>query len=80
MRRTTGFLLGVAGLAAPVAAAVVGQMTPPPSLTVQRLAVLPAAARPAWQAYIARSTAAMARDKAALAAERRGLATIPAPP
>lgn len=80
MRRTTGFLLGVAGLAAPVAAAVVGQMTPPPSLTVQRLAMLPAAARPAWQAYIGRSTAAMARDKAALAAERRGLATIPTPP
>ncbi len=65
---------------APAAATVIGHMAPPPSLTVDRLAGLPPAQRNAWADYIARSTAAMARDKAALAAERQGLATIPAPP
>ncbi len=70
----------VATAATPLAAAVIGHMTPPPSLTVDRLAGLAPAARTAWTAYIARSTAAMAQDKAALAAERRGLATVPPPP
>lgn len=70
----------VATAAAPLAAAVIGHMTPPPSLTVDRLAGLAPAARTAWKAYIARSTAAMARDKAALAAERRGVAIVPPPP
>jgi len=65
---------------APAIAGVIGRMTPPPSLTVDRLSVMPPADRAAWQAYIARSSTAMARDKAALAAERRGLAAIPAPP
>ena len=67
-------------IATPVAAVVIGHMTPPPSLTPARLAGLAPAAKSAWTAYIARSDAAMARDKAALAAERQGLATIPAPP
>ncbi|MGP7796700.1 pectate lyase [Sphingomonas sp. CLY1604] len=66
--------------AVPAVAAVIGHMAPPPSLTVERLGALPPTARRAWADYIARSTAAMARDKAALAAERQGLATIPAPP
>ncbi len=70
----------VATAATPLAAAVIGHMTPPPSLAVDRLAGLAPAERAAWTAYIARSTAAMARDKAALATERRGLATVPPPP
>ncbi|GAA0677405.1 PelA/Pel-15E family pectate lyase [Sphingomonas insulae] len=77
----TAFLACVmATVAMPVAAAVVGHMTPPPSLTAERLSGLAPTARRTWADYIARSTAAMARDKAALAAERRGLATIPPPP
>jgi PelA/Pel-15E family pectate lyase len=70
----------VATAATPLAAAVIGHMTPPPSLTVDRLTGLAPAAQTAWKAYITRSTAAMAQDKAALAAERRGLATVPPPP
>ncbi len=75
---TLGFAMMAA--AAPVIAAVVGHMTPPPSLAVERLSTLPAAARGAWEDYLARSSAAMARDKAVLAAERQGLAAVPAPP
>ncbi len=80
MRRKTMFLMGLAMIGAPAAAAVIGHMTTPPALTLDRLSVLPAPSRAAWQAYIARSATAMARDKAALAAERAGLATVPAPP
>lgn len=65
---------------APAAATVIGHMAAPPSLTIDRLGALPPAQRNAWADYIARSTAAMARDKAALAAERQGLAAIPAAP
>lgn len=78
--RTWILMCLVATAATPLAAAVIGHMTPPPSLTVGRLAGLAPADRIAWQAYIARSTAAMAQDKAVLAAERRGLASVPPPP
>jgi len=70
----------VSTAAAPLAAAVIGHMTPPPSLTVDRLAELATAKRILWKSYMARSTMAMARDKAALATERRGLAAVPPPP
>lgn len=78
--RTLFLALVATATATPVMAAVIGHMTPPPSLTADRLAGLAPAARGAWADYIARSDAAMARDKAALAAERRGLTAIPAPP
>lgn len=77
----TLMLAGLATVAAtPALAAVIGHMTPPPSLTAERLEALPPAARATWSEYLARSAAAMARDKAALAAERQGLAPVPAPP
>lgn len=67
-------------LAVPATAQVIGQMTPAEPLTSQRVAMLPATDRAAWQAYLGRSAALMAADKAALLAERKGLATIPPPP
>ena len=80
MNRRTMMVVGLMAGATPLAAAVIGHMTPPPSLTVARLADVPPASRGVWQAYIARSATAMARDKAALAAERTGLAQVPPPP
>ena len=70
----------VAAAATPAVARVIGRMTPPPSLSAARLGALTPGARKAWSDYIARSNAAMMRDKAALAAERQGLGTIPPPP
>lgn len=67
-------------LALPASAEVLGQMTPAEPLTEARIARLPAAEREAWQAYLARSTALMAADKAALLAERKGLPAIPPGP
>ncbi|WP_204270921.1 hypothetical protein, partial [Escherichia coli] len=48
--------------------------------TEARIAALPKAEQGAWSAYLTRSRALMAADKAALAAERAGLAEVPAPP
>src|SRR5471032_2390864 len=61
----------------PLHASVVGTNTPAKSLTVDRVMTLPAAQRAPWLAYIKNSEAQMAADKAALAKEREGLATIP---
>jgi Pectic acid lyase len=61
----------------PLHASVVGTNTPAKSLTVERVMALPAAQRAPWLAYIKNSEAQMAADKAALAKEREGLATIP---
>lgn len=58
----------------------IGTIPPAPPLSAERVAALPAADRVAWQAYLARSDAARAADRAALAAERQGLATVPATP
>jgi PelA/Pel-15E family pectate lyase len=74
-------------LAAPLAlgpaalnAATIGTQTPAPPLTQALIdAEAPAAERAAWTAYLRRPEALMAADKASLAAEREGLATIPAP-
>ncbi len=60
-------------LAAPLllSAAVVGTNPPALPLTAERIATLPAAEQPAWQAYLARSRALMAKDKAFFAEELR---------
>lgn len=59
---------------------VIGQMTPAEPITKDRIAALPVGQQRAWNVYLDRSVALMAADKAALAAERQGLAEIPAPP
>lgn len=59
---------------------VVGRMTSAESLTVSRVAELPASERGPWTAYLERSQKRMAGDKAALAAEREGLAALPDSP
>ena len=68
---TMALLLGGAlGSAAMVEARVIGSMIPAAPITEARIATLPAAERAAWTAYLAKSRALMAADKAALAAER----------
>lgn len=81
MRRLKLMATGLAITSAPIGAAVIGHMTTPPPLTAARIAsVAPPAARADWAAYLQRSTAAMARDKAALEGERRAGAPVPPPP
>ncbi|PTT87739.1 pectate lyase [Pelomonas sp. HMWF004] len=63
-----------------VRAAQIGVIAPAASLTADRVAALPAAERAAWQGYLARSLAAAAADRAALATEREGMTPWPAPP
>ncbi|MES2441535.1 MAG: pectate lyase [Pseudomonadota bacterium] len=70
-------IVAIAGLAL---AAVIGQMTPAAPLNAARIAALPAAERAPWLAYLERSQALATADKAALAAERRGLAALPQDP
>ncbi|HEY1129427.1 MAG TPA: pectate lyase [Roseateles sp.] len=61
-------------------AATIGTIPPARALTAERVASLPAAERGAWQAYLVRSQAQRAADRAALASERQGLAAWPAAP
>lgn len=61
-------------------AAQIGVIPPAQPLTAARVAALPAAERAVWADYLARSDAQRAADRSALAAERKGLATWPAPP
>lgn len=61
-------------------ATVVGVSVAAPSLTQERIERLPKPQRPAWTAYLERSAQQAERDRAALAAERKGLATIPPAP
>ncbi|MFG6441658.1 pectate lyase [Roseateles sp. LKC17W] len=61
-------------------AAQIGAIPPAEALTTARVEALPLAERGAWQAYLARSDAQRAADRAVLAAERQGLAELPAPP
>ncbi|WP_334185135.1 pectate lyase [Novosphingobium sp.] len=75
-----GSLLASMGAPAPVQAKVIGTMTPAQPITAERIAALPAPEQAAWRTYLARSQAAMAQDKAVLAAERRGLAAVPEGP
>lgn len=67
-------------LSLPAGAAQIGTIPPAQALTAERVAALPAAERATWQAYLTRSDAQRAADRAALAAERQGLSTWPAPP
>ncbi|MFG6429137.1 pectate lyase [Roseateles sp. LYH14W] len=67
-------------LSSSVFAAQIGTIPPAQALTAERVAALPAAERAAWADYLARSDAQRAADRAALAAERKGLATWPAAP
>lgn len=65
--------VGVAACALSVAqAAVIGKTVPSPPLTAEALGALPADARAAWSAYLARSQAAHRADVEGLAAERSG--------
>ena len=61
-------------------ASVIGSSQPPQALTSQRIAALPAKKRALWQAYLKRSEAQRAADKATLAAERNSINPIPPPP
>jgi PelA/Pel-15E family pectate lyase len=71
-------LLVVACLASGVAwGAVVGTSTAAESISAERIRQMPAGERAAWMAYLERSNAQRAADKAALAAERKGLAAVP---
>jgi len=56
-------------VAAPAFATVVGVNTAAQAITADRIATLPPEAQPAWRAYLDRSVAQMAADRAALAAE-----------
>ncbi len=58
--------------AAVAQAGVIGSMTTAQPLTEARVAALEAGQQGAWRAYLERSRARMAADKAALAAERAG--------
>lgn len=80
--RAAALSLAALCLALPVAgrAATLSTMTPAQALDEARLAPLPAAERAPWMAYLARSRALMAADKAALAAEGHGPAGVPARP
>jgi PelA/Pel-15E family pectate lyase len=61
-------------------AKVVGVSQPAPSLTEVRIHQLPPAKRGPWMSYLLRSSAQEQVDRAALAAERKGLAAIPPRP
>lgn len=76
----TALLLGTALATTTIAEAkIVGTMTPAAPITDARIATLPPGERAAWTAYLAKSRALMAADKAALAAER-GDGPYPAAP
>lgn len=66
-------------LSSSVFGAQIGTIPPAQPLTAERVAALPVAERGAWADYLARSDAQRAADRAALAAERRGLARLPPP-
>lgn len=75
-------LIALCLAAAPAAlnAATIGTQTPAPPLTQAHIeANASAAERAAWLAYLSKSEALMAADKASFAAEREGLAKIPEP-
>jgi PelA/Pel-15E family pectate lyase len=72
------FLAASLTAVAPLAqAAVIGQNTPAEDISAARIAKLPADQQKAWLDYLTRSETQKKADKAALAAERVGLSTIP---
>ena len=64
--------LAIAAVPAVAGAQIIGHMTAAEPITRARIAQRPKAEQGVWLAYLARSTALMAADKAALAAERGG--------
>lgn len=72
--------IALAAVPAATLGEVIGRMTPAEPISEARIARLPAAEQPAWRAYLARSRALMAADKAALAAERAGGPVPEGPP
>lgn len=62
------------------AAKMIGYMTAAEPITEARIARLPEGQRAAWLAYLTRSRTLLLADKAALAAERKGLAKVPPAP
>jgi PelA/Pel-15E family pectate lyase len=84
IRAARCLLLGAAatllGAGVPGSAEVIGTMTPAEPLSEDRIAALSAAERTLWIEYWQRSVDRAAADKAALAAEREGLVSIPAGP
>ena len=79
-RRIAPIALLAATTATGFTAKVVGVSQPAPSLTQARIDQLPKSQRAAWTAYLQRSTAQEQADRAALAAERKGLTDIPPRP
>lgn len=81
MKFKAALLIACLGLSPAAAhAAVIGKQVPAPPLTQAMIdESAPAAERAAWSAYLQRSRDLMAADKASLAKEREGLATVPAP-
>lgn len=73
-------MIAVTFIAQPAVAKVVGQMTTAEPIGEARIAQLPKAEQAAWRAYLARSQALMTADKAALAAERKGISVPGGPP
>jgi PelA/Pel-15E family pectate lyase len=73
-------MLGLVLAGTTAGAAVIGHNTSAEAISAKRIAALPAAEREAWAAYLTRSDAQRLTDKAALAAERKGLAKLPLPP
>lgn len=73
-------LLVLALLPGAALAAVIGHNPPAPEMGAARLAEVPAAQRPAWQAYLDRSDRQMALDRATLARELKPGDTVPPPP
>lgn len=80
MRLARRLLPLVLAMSSSAFAAQIGTIPPAQALTADRVAALPEAERGAWAAYLARSDAQRAADRAALAAERQGMTAWPAPP
>jgi PelA/Pel-15E family pectate lyase len=75
------FLGVVLGATSPMGhATVVGRSEPAQSLTLDRISALPAAERAPWLAYLRHSERQEKLDRAALAAERRGMKDVPSDP
>ena len=66
VRRLVTLLPLVFALSSPALAAQIGTIPPAESLTPERVQALPPAQREAWVAYLARSDAQRAADRAAL--------------
>lgn len=73
-------MIAVTLIAQPAIAKVVGEMVAAEPISADRIARLPATEQAAWRTYLARSQAMMVADKAALAAERKGIAVPEGPP